>query len=564
MIRRVRLQHFKRFDDATFDLGDHVVFAGPNNSGKSTLLQAIAVWNLALQRWKAEHGPRSRARTKAGVPITRKEFTAVPLREISMLWTDGATALTQTEGKAGYPKYMVIELEHEDEGRTWTLGFSFRCQSTEQLYVKPTEPNIEGLPAGAADFSVVHVPAFYGIGVEETRYDRPYQDFLVGQGKAGDILRNLLYEVSQRSDGAWDELARQIDEIFGYALLRPEYGGGQPFLISQYSPDRVMSAGRGRLPVLDVSSSGSGFQQVLLLLGFFYARPSSVVMLDEPDAHLHVILQKQVYDLLRRVAARRRCQLLVATHSEVLLDNTGPGQIFSLYDPPHVLVDHVDRDKVREAMKRLTATEVLIAEKAAGVLYVEGRSDYDLLGAWARVLDHPLRRWFEGSPFWHANQGRNPEEARGHFFALRAIRDDMQGYLLLDGDNRHLTDHEVGADGMVVERWARYEAESYLVHEKVLTRFVDTRFGPLFSPQVVEFLRDELPPAVVREPLGQHSYLESTPVSKTLLPGLFAAIGVTVPKEEYYLIAEEMRPEEIPAEVTAKLDAIARALGFSA
>ena len=51
MITQVKVEFFKRFQSETFKLGDDVVLAGPNNSGKTTLLQAIAVWNLALQRW---------------------------------------------------------------------------------------------------------------------------------------------------------------------------------------------------------------------------------------------------------------------------------------------------------------------------------------------------------------------------------------------------------------------------------------------------------------------------------------------------------------------------------
>jgi predicted ATPase len=563
VIRRVTLKHFKRFDDVSFELGEHVVLAGPNNSGKTTLLQAIATWNLALQRWKAERRPGSHAKKKAGVPITRKDFTAIPLREMSLLWTDGATALTKDEGKPGFPKYMEIGLDHQDGSQDWSLTFEFRCQSSEQVYVKPSEPNVGALPPLADSLSVVHVPAFSGIGVEETRYDRPYQDYLVGQGKAGDILRNLLLEVSQRTDGTWDELARQVREVFGYMLRRPEYTG-QPFIVCEYAPDRPMSARGGRSPVLDVASAGSGFHQVLLLLGFFYARPSSVLLLDEPDAHLHVILQKQVYDLLRRIAAHRRCQLVIATHSEVLLDNTSASQVYSFYDPPHILVDDVDREKVREALKRLTATEVLLAERSKGVLYLESRTDLDLLAAWSRALDHPVRRWFEDCPFWHSNQGRNPTEARGHFFAIQAVKGKVQGYLLLDGDNRKLSDHEVGANGLVVGRWHRYETESYLIHPTALCRFVEQRFGPLFVPQVKAFLDDQLPPAVLRTPLEQHDYYVSSPVSKTLLPALFRSAGLSLPKEEYYLIAEQMLPDEISGEVREKLDIIARGLGVSA
>jgi len=56
MIHRVRLHFFKRFEEEEFKLDDAIVLAGPNNSGKSTLLQALAVWNLAIRRWRAEKG----------------------------------------------------------------------------------------------------------------------------------------------------------------------------------------------------------------------------------------------------------------------------------------------------------------------------------------------------------------------------------------------------------------------------------------------------------------------------------------------------------------------------
>jgi predicted ATP-binding protein involved in virulence len=48
MIRRVSLRYFKTFEKQDFDLNDHIILAGPNNSGKTTLLQAIVVWALAL------------------------------------------------------------------------------------------------------------------------------------------------------------------------------------------------------------------------------------------------------------------------------------------------------------------------------------------------------------------------------------------------------------------------------------------------------------------------------------------------------------------------------------
>jgi len=386
----------------------------------------------------------------------------------------------------------------------------------------------------------------------------------VGQGKPGDIVRNLLLEVYQQPDKTnWESLSREIEEIFGYRLLAPQYEG-RPYILAEYLPGVPRKKGRDGLPALDISSAGSGFLQVLLLLGFFYARPASVLLLDEPDAHLHVILQKQVYDRLRRVAADRKCQLIVATHSEVLVDGTSPEMILSFYRKPHRLLSDVEREQVREPLRRLTATEILLAEQSPGVLYVEGETDFNLLRAWARVLGHrTYDKFFKDAPFWHSNQGRHPREARAHFFALRAVKPGMKGVLLLDGDNRNLPDHEVLTEGLSVARWARYEAESYLIHPSALQRFAaKVSPGDLFASKGLQFLRDELPGAVLRDPLGDHDYLNRTPASKTLLPGFLKAAQATVPRKDYYLIAEQMNQDEIAAEVQQKLDAIADAFGL--
>ena len=51
MIDKVRVTYFKKYRSQEFDISGNIVLAGPNNSGKSTLLQAIAVWNFAKRKW---------------------------------------------------------------------------------------------------------------------------------------------------------------------------------------------------------------------------------------------------------------------------------------------------------------------------------------------------------------------------------------------------------------------------------------------------------------------------------------------------------------------------------
>jgi len=250
MIKQVRLQHFKRFKDEVFDLEDHIVLAGANNAGKTTLIQAVTTWYFALRRWMTEKyrengpgrattGEEGTVKSRSGVAITRKELAAVPLRDLTLLWTDTSTALHRNElkpgEKLGSKRVMSITLSGESNGDPWHLAMEFVHANSELLYAKPAAEQMDAVPKAARDLSVIHVPPFSGIGPEETGLDRPYQELLIGQGKAGDILRNLLWELYRHEDkGLWGQLVESIDRIFSYHLLPPEYEG-RPYILCEYA-----------------------------------------------------------------------------------------------------------------------------------------------------------------------------------------------------------------------------------------------------------------------------------------------------------------------------------------
>ena len=565
MITKVKVEFFKKFQTTSFELGGDIVLAGPNNSGKTTLLQSVVVWNLALQRWQAEHAESSKAKQRTGVPVSRNDFTAVPLREMNLLWFGRDTGYSEGEkegAKAGQPKLVAVTLYGKaEQGGEWNLTVTIRYANKEQIYVKLADDQgnpVTEIPPGAKDVVIVHVPPFSGIGAEETGLQLGYQNRVVGQGKPGDILRNLLLEVyrtdKEKSSGLWRALAEDVWKLFGYRLKEPQYSEAtDPFIRIEYTQGTERTA-------FDVASAGSGFHQVLTLLGFFYARPASVLLLDEPDAHLHVILQRQVYDLLRSVARRRQCQLLVSTHSEIILEDTGAEQILSFYGPPHRLAIDTHRDQVREALKRLSSLDILAAENNQNILYVEDEADFKILAAFARVRNHKFAK-FAATPFFYPIHGRNVSEARAHFFGLKAIRPQIKGVLLLDGDNRNLPEREISADNLTILRWKRYEIENYLLHPSALLRFVEGPEPDLLSnarrKNGEAFLKENFPPPALTDPLKDSDYLVATAASKSVLPGFFEKADTKLSKKDYFQIAGQMRPEEIHPEVAAKLDSIA-------
>lgn len=100
------------------------------------------------------------------------------------------------------------------------------------------------------------------------------------------------------------------------------------------------------------------------------------------------------------------------------------------------------------------------------------------------------------------------------------------------------------------------------MYPEALIRFVVSRTTPLSADRARSFLQDQIPPAVYRNPLGDHDFWVNTPVSKTLLPAFFREVQLPLSKAAYYLIAEQMLPEEIPTEVKNKLDRMAESFGI--
>ena len=51
MLTKLTIRNFKLFDDVELELSDRVVLIGPNNAGKTSALQALALWEIGVKRW---------------------------------------------------------------------------------------------------------------------------------------------------------------------------------------------------------------------------------------------------------------------------------------------------------------------------------------------------------------------------------------------------------------------------------------------------------------------------------------------------------------------------------
>ena len=234
---------------------------------------------------------------------------------------------------------------------------------------------------------------------------------------------------------------------------------------------------------LDVAVAGRGFQQLLLVFAYLFSHKRSVLLIDEPDAHLEILRQKQVYVLLREIANNNGSQVVLVTHSEVILDEALDHNLTLLLEGK--AEDLAAKTDIRNALKHYGAEHYVKARERGYVLYVEGGTDVDMLRALAERTGHPAARiWDERINAYYVKDNfpetsleSELERVEGgfgvtpkiHFFSLRGLLPDLRGAAILDNDGKGRIGSE--EEGLSITYWRRYEAENYFVTPELLAAY---------------------------------------------------------------------------------------------
>jgi hypothetical protein len=412
------------------------------------------------------------------------------------------------------------------------------------------------VPEVAAPVRVAFLPPMSGLAATEDRLQKGAVNVRIGEGRTAEVLRNLCFEIHSDNDQTnWNLLVGQIESLFGVTLNPPEFIKERGQITMSYE-----EAGT----TLDLVSSGRGLQQTLLLLAHLYTHPGTVLLLDEPDAHLEILRQRQIYQILTNTADTQGCQVIAASHSEVLLNEAADRDIVVAFvGKPHRIDDR--RSQVLKSLRAIGFDQYYQAEQKGWVLYLEGSTDLAILQAFAKKLDHPAREVLE-QPFVHyvANQ---PPRARDHFFGLKEAKPDLVGIAVYDWISQDLDEN-----GPLCElKWSQREIENYLCYPETLIAFADRLedpVGPLFESTLRERQRDAMQKSIedvsaalrvlgMPDPFGPEVKASDDflgPVFKSY----FQRLGLRnlMQKTDYHGLAHLVPRERIDPEIGMKLDRI--------
>ena len=474
-IHYLKIHHFKVFGQPiTIKLDHPSVLIGPNNSGKTTVIQALALWHLGMTKWYQD---KLSGNNGSSVGLNRLEIPPLPISHTRYFWQN------LTIRDKNKPITMSIAVGIAFQGKVEECTLNFKYSSPEVVYCKPDEKTAQNnkLFNYINNLKIDLLYPISGIVTEEPLIQAGRINVLIGQGKTSEVLRNFCYQVLENDEknntNDWQTVTHLMKRLFQIELKKPVYLKARGAIELKYTTPDLKNG-------LEIAVAGRGQQQMLLFISYLFIHKNAVLLLDEPDAHLEILRQRQMFTVLNHLAEKNGNQIIIATHSEVILENAIDSNLVMLLDGKAMNLSKTA--PIKHALKDFGMEHYYKAKISQTILYVEGSTDIEMLSALAELLEHPAKALLTDRLNYYYIQDNTPvasldkeidkvagyyhQDCRQHFYAIKACVPELTGIAIFDGDNQGRKNYKT--PDLAVVYWKKYELENYFIIPEVIEKFV--------------------------------------------------------------------------------------------
>lgn len=359
-ITSIRFTNFKSLRSYAVFIQERNILVGPNNAGKSTVISALRLLEVALRRAKNKNAER----------VTLPDGTSgfghhLPLANLSVSLENVATDYNADDS------YIEFRLSNRNK---LVLHFPSDGGCTLFWETEGAAVTTAGRFCTAFPISVQVVPVLGPLEHREAYVNQETVRDALNTHRASRHFRNYWHYFPEN----WETFAEMINATWpGMRIKPPEIDIPNRQLRMFVSEDRIDR---------EVYWSGFGFQiWCQLLTHISRADEATVFAIDEPEIYLHPDVQRQLLSILRRLNA----DVVIATHSVEIISEADPAELVLIQKGKQTAQRLRDVEGMQSALDSIgSAHNVTLTHLARTkkILFVEGIDDFKTLRRFAKAL----------------------------------------------------------------------------------------------------------------------------------------------------------------------------------
>lgn len=333
-ISKIKIKNFKCFGEleVEFDPNFNLIIGG-NNSGKSTIFDALRLWQFAFQKFLKDRTNNQQSSFYAHQysSFTINDISFLRIQDFKNLYKnsrikDFEISLTISNGNNEVSLPIIFTRTTKDQ----VINFQLLKSPNLRKGISKKLSEILDLPFGSdfkETFLFTYINPIFLLPNNEPLYAKGYILNKLRESKANEIIRNLLFTISpeQKKLKKEDKNNKLIDiEEDIKKILNIDDISFSKRLEDEESYIKIFSKNEKLNTLVEINQLGSGTINVLNILsvlayGDYERFKLNALLLDEPDSHLHFNHQSRLYHHLKRVSEDTNKQIFIITHNSTLI-----------------------------------------------------------------------------------------------------------------------------------------------------------------------------------------------------------------------------------------------------
>lgn len=304
---RIQVKKFKKINDVTIDLAPINIFIGANNSGKSSFIQGIQFAVSSCQTLGLKRAPWNRNNTRTS-SLDSSEYLYIPTAKLEYLLNGRPLTGSRTREDRSWIEFVL-----SDDNNISSLKISRGKNGGFTTVLSGRD--LGDILCNIDSPFCVYVPGIAGIPVLEKYEVAIAVKKSAARGDSNNYLRNILYTISV-DPGRWSSFKASVNGIYGDIDFRVIFDQHVSEFINVYVVENDVE--------LPLDSVGTGLLQVIQIFAYIEYFKPKIILLDEPDSHIHPTKQKLLAnELKRRVESESDLKVVFSTHSRYILEALG-------------------------------------------------------------------------------------------------------------------------------------------------------------------------------------------------------------------------------------------------